>query len=340
MTRLKKIGSKFVPVAAVVISLVFAGILVSMTGESPLAAYKALLQGAFGSLYSIKQTIRFATPLMLVALSFSICKRSGYFNIGQDAQIYMSALAATWVCLTWTSGPAWLRLIVAILAAIATGAVCSSIPAILKVLIDVDEVILAFMFNYIVGLFTSYALLYSPIADTNSSSAVSLPINPSLYVPEIGRTGMSVWLIVAVAAIVFYGLWMRVTVPGYRMRMTGLNRRFAAYGGIDTRKTMVMSALLGGAFSGLAAAGEILGIYHLYFDKFSPGLGFNGIAAALLGNHTPVGIALGSLFLGALQSGSVQMSVVTEVPAELVLVVQALVMFFATARRLGGGSRA
>jgi ABC-type uncharacterized transport system permease subunit len=314
-----------ISLVAIIIAFALAGVLIAFAGEDPLNAYRTLFKGAFGTRSGIRGTFRYCLPFVLSALSFSICVRSGYFNIGQDGQIYLAALAATWVGVAWKGVPPTVQVIAAVVLGVAAGALCCFIPAVLKVLLGVDEVIMALMLNYIIGLLSTYVLLYSPIAEKGVASAVSKAIPISL------PSSVAVAMIVVI--FVVYALGMKRTVPGYEMCIVGHNKRFARYGGIPANRTILKSALIGGGLAGLVGVCEVLTVYHLYFDKFTPGLGLNGMAAALLGRHNPIGILFGSLFLGALQSGSVLLSVITEVPSEVIMVIQGLVMFFATVRR-------
>ena len=98
-------------------------------------------------------------------------------------------------------------------------------------------------------------------------------------------------------------------MPGYELRMIGHNARFAQACGVRTIKIVLAVALIGGMFSGLTAAGEVMGVYHKVYNNFAADMGFNGMTAALIGKDSTAGIIFGSLILGALQSGAVTLSV-------------------------------
>lgn len=319
------------PVCAILISFFMAGIVVLISGGNPLEAYGALLKGAFGSAAGLKNTVRYTLPIIMLALSFSLCDRCGYFNIGQEGQMFTAALAVAWVPQFLGGAPAFLQVVVMVLLGALVGGVMSLIPALLKFLLGINEIVIGVLLNYIASLLSSYMLLHASFADPNSSMPMSYLLDAAL--PAAAMVG-GVILIVLV-----YGLGMQRTVPGYELRMIGKNPRFSKACGLPTIRIILIMALIGGAFSGLAAVGEVAGVYHKMYEGFAAGMGYNGMTAALIGKGGPVGMVFGSLILGALQSGSVTLSVETSVPAELVQVVQGFVMFFATVNILRFGFR-
>ena len=165
-------------------------------------------------------------------------------------------------------------------------------------------------------------LLYSGIAAPKSSVAKSLSIVPRLPLWAV--------LTAAVGVLAAYALILRSTVPGFRLRMIGMNPAFARSNGLRTVKSMLIVAVLGGALAGLAASGEILSVYHETYSAYADGMGFTSMTAALIGRGNAVGMLLGSLLLGALSGGAVNLSISTDTPAEMVLVVRGFVMLFAT----------
>lgn len=317
------------PVAAIFIAFLMAGLVVLILGGDPIEAYAVLLKGAFGSLAGLKNTVRYTLPILLLALSFSICNRCGYFNIGQEGQMFSAALAVAWVPQLMPAAPPFAQVVLMILFGALVGGIVALVPALFKFLLGVNEIVIAVLMNYIITLLSSYLLLYSPIADPNASIPMSWPILPAL------SSGFAVAAVIVIVAA--YGIGLQRTSGGHQLRMIGKNPRFARACGLPTIQMVLAMALLGGAFSGLAAVGEIAGVYHKMYEGFAVGMGYNGMTAALIGKGSPLGMALGALVLGALQSGSVTLSVETNVPAELVQVVQGFVMFFATVNVLRFG---
>ncbi|MFA5523130.1 MAG: ABC transporter permease [Tissierellales bacterium] len=310
------------PVFSIIIAFIVAGLVVWATGGDPIEAYTVLAKGAFGSLSGIKNTIRYTIPIIMLGISFAICSKCGYFNIGQEGQMYAAAIAVAAVQRIFGDLPMVPLMFIMIIAAILAGGIICIIPAIFKFLFNVNEVITAMLINYIILLFTNYLLLYSPIAEVGKSTAMSIRISPVI--------SGSLLLIVSIIIILVYGLIMKRTTPGYRLKIVGYNQRFAKASGINTIRLILIVAFLGGAFSGISVAGEMFGVYHKVYNGFVENLGFYGMTAALIGSKSTLGLVLGALILGSLQSGAVTLSVMTDVPSELVLVVQGFVMLFAT----------
>lgn len=319
--RLNKILDICNPVLAVIIAFVVSGLMVVISGSNPIDAYVALAKGAFGSAVAIKTTLRYAWPTLLLAMSFSMCSRSGYFNIGQEGQMYAAAVAVCWLQFLGSGLPKPLLAVLMLLGGMLAGAVMSFLPAYFKHLLGINEVVIAILLNYLMLKLCEYMLTYTPIASTAASVPMSI---------DLGPTFSNVMLLVGVGAIVVvYAVFMRQSVPGFRLRMAGNSELFARSNGIKTAGILMVVALLGGALSGITATGEMLGVYHKMYRAYADGMGFTGMTAALIGRHSPLGMVLGALLLGALQSGAVNLSVTTDVPPEIVLVVRGFVMLFA-----------
>ena len=310
LSKLKpeKLGSICDPIVAVFIAFVVSGLVVVISGGNPLEAYAAIAKGAFGSATSFRNTLRYTFPILLLALSFNLCDKCGYFNIGQEGQMYASALTICWIQRLLGGLPQPLLVVLMILGAMAAGGIVSLIPAALKFLLNINEVVVAILLNNLLISLSTYMLLYSGIAAPKSSVAKSLSIVPRLPLWAV--------LTAAVGVLAAYALILRSTVPGFRLRMIGMNPAFARSNGLRTVKSMLIVAVLGGALAGLAASAD--------------GMGFTSMTAALIGRGNAVGMLLGSLLLGALSGGAVNLSISTDTPAEMVLVVRGFVMLFAT----------
>ncbi|MBU9727206.1 ABC transporter permease [Diplocloster modestus] len=319
----EKVLSIISPIIAIFLALIVVGVVVICSDQNPLEAYAALLKGSFGSVSNFMSTVRYTIPILLLAISFSICERGGYFNIGQEGQMFMAALTAVAVNDSLRELPKPLLLLVTIMAGVLVSAIISVIPAVLKFYFGINEAILLVMMNYIIELLVTYLMLYSRLADSQAAAMPkSIPLSVSISAPVLYI--FTIFIFIGFTAV------MKYSVLGYRIRITGKNAAFAKACGIPAARTFLSSALIGGGIAGVAGLFEVLGIYHVMFSNFAIGMGFMGITAALLGRHSPLGMMLGSLVLGALQSGSVMLSTITDVSPEIVQVVQGFVMFFAT----------
>lgn len=310
------------PVLAVVIAFVMGGLMVMVSGDSPIRAYSIILNGAFGSPQGIVNTVKFSIPMLLLAFSFSICRYCGYFNIGQDAQVYSAAIAIGIVSQFVQSLPVWLQMILMILAACITSAAVCLLPAIAKFKLGANEIVIGVMLGYLMISLLDHLLKYSFIGDQTKSTLMSKPV--------AGSIPMTFFVILVLIVVIAYMFILKKTVPGYRLQIIGKNPQFARASGLPSTKIIFTSAILGGILSGLAACGEIFGSYNVIYSQFAANFGFNGMIVALIGNGSPIGMLLGSTMLGALRSGSSSLTVATNVPSEIVECVQGFVIFFAS----------
>lgn len=309
-------------ILAIIIAFFMGGLMVMLSGDSPLETCSVLLKGSFGSWNAVKNTIRYSIPVLLLAYSFSVCSQCGYFNISHESQMYSASLAMVMVSELTQGWPSWIRLLLMMAAACLASVTACLIPAAAKFGLGVSEVVVGVMMNYLMAYLTKHMIAFSFIAQPGSSSIMSLPIPESLGAVSITAG--------TVLIIVTYQFVMKKTIPGYRLSVVGRNPLFAKASGLPSMKILLSSAVVGGLLTGICAIGEMLGYYHIIYSDFAADIGFNGMTAALLGAHHAVGMILGALLLGALKSGSVLLTVVTSVPAELVDCVKGFVMFFAT----------
>lgn len=319
------------PILAILIAFLMGGLMVLISGDSPLKTYAALIKGSFGSWTAIRNTVRYSIPILLLAYSFSLCNRCGYFNISHESQLYSAALAMSIVSELTHGLPSWLRLILMILAACLASAGACLIPALAKFKLGINEVVVGVMMNYLMGYLTKHMIAFSFIAQEDASSIMSLPIPESIGAGSI--------LVMAIAVVVIYQFVLKKTIPGYRLTVVGKNPTFAAASGLPSSKILLRAAAVGGLLTGLCAVGEMLGYYHIIYSDFAADMGFNGMTAALIGGNGAIGMLLGAILLGALRSGSVLLTVTTNVPSELVSCVQGFVMFFATVNLVRPGRR-
>ena len=312
------------PIIAVLIAFLLGGVVASIGSSNAAVAYKALYEGSLGSIGAIKQTIRYAIPILVLSMSFSICNQCGFFFIGQKGIMFMAGLCASWMEILLPGIPTPIMLPMILIVGMIIGSCVAIIPAFFKSRFGVNEAMIFVMLDYIVEFFVEYCLLYTAICSPGSAAMPkSLPVISSI--PTIGL------YIISLALVVVFGVLVKRSVIGYQIRMTGKNEVFARSCGVNTNKTLMRAAAIGGAFAGLAGLMEILGVYHTVYYNFASGnLAFMGITAALLGHESPIGMVFASLVLGAMQSGGIALSTKTNINSELVSVITGLIMFFAT----------
>ncbi|HEY5467763.1 MAG TPA: ABC transporter permease [Coriobacteriia bacterium] len=345
MSVLRTIG---VPILSVLLAVGIGSLILLAGGYDPLKAYAALFQGAFGGpmrkpLDAIGDTLVRSTPLMFTGLAVGFGFRANLFNIGAEGQFILGSLGAAWFGLLFAGLPTIASIPLILIGAALFGAAWAFIPALLKARTGAHEVITTMMFSWIALYLTSW-IISGPLAEsaTNNfqtpmlSSAVWLPtldkIIPGLPALKYAHAG----LLVAIAAAIVVALLLRRTTLGYEVRAVGFNPTAAQNGGISIPLTTIWALCISGALAGMAGASEVLGVTHRMYDQVSAGAGygFTGIAVALLGRKNPAGIIVAALLFGALSAGSGTMQLFASVPDKIVMIIQALIIFFVGAETI------
>lgn len=312
---------------AVVAALAVGALVILLTGQNPLSAYGALFVGAFGSVQAIADTLEKATPYVFGGLAFLVASHAGLFNIGIEGQMYIGAMAAAIVGFSVHGLPPILHVILALAAAVLAGGLFAAIPAVLKVRRNVHEVVATVMLNYVAYALTGYLTVHvfaDPGAVAQTHPILSSARLPALLSPSKLNAGF----IIGVAAAVLCWLYLFKTPGGFDLRITGLNRRAAEYSGVSGRQVVTWAFIFSGAIAGLMGAERALGVYGGFVNSFSPGYGFTAIAVALLAANNPLGVIPSAILFGALESGGSAMSIMVNVPRELGLILEALIIVF------------
>jgi ABC-type uncharacterized transport system permease subunit len=312
----------------VFLALIVGGLAMAFTGANPLSVYKDLIVGAgfdwpfhlipgnpFGvepllAENNLVSTLVQFTPLVLTGLAVAFAFRCGLFNIGGTGQFWVGSVCALLVGQR-VGGPA--GMIAATVAAGIGGAIWAGLAGGLKAYRGAHEVITTIMLNWIAIYTTQYLFAVSgPLTDTSVGNGVSKTIKTSAQYP--GMWGVvqeiHIGIFLALACAVAYYLILNRTTLGYEVRAVGLNPEAARYGGISVKRSMIASMAICGAFAGLAGAIQVLGVNYSIASSDVPVLdiGFTGIAVALLGRNTAIGVVLAAFLFAALQSGGRQLS--------------------------------
>jgi simple sugar transport system permease protein len=308
-------------------SLVFA--LAGADGVSGIgAAWRAMLQGALGSGYSVSEILVKAAPLTLTGLAVALCCRLNLWNIGAEGQFVCGALASCWVALFMAPGlPPRLLLPVALAAGAAGGAAWAFAPALLKARLGVNEILSTLLLNYVAVLFMEH-LYYGPWRDPAGlgfPGTAELP--EAVWLPTFFETRVHLGLPLAIALAGALWWLLARTRWGFRARVLGLSPKAAAYAGFRSARITVTAMCLSGALAGLAGTGELLGVQHRVQDGLASGLGFAGIVVAFLARLNLLAVPLAALFLGALLVGADQLQTELRLPGTAVLALEGALLF-------------
>lgn len=307
-------------------------------------AFSKLIQGAVGNKMNFARTIRMMAPLIMMALTFSVAFRGQMFNAGGQGQFYLGAVSATAVSLLFPTLPAWLLVILGIIAGMAGGMLWALIPAVLKVRFRCSEVVTTLMFNYIAVYFTEFLVrvpFYVPGAVGESGSTANIPEGVALSTLMKGsELTTEIFFALAATAMVWY--WSKWMVSGYETEVVGVNPVAARYTGIHVKSRQLLAMGISGAIAGAGGALEIIGVFHRFVIDFAPSVGFDGIVISLMaGNSFPL-IPVAAFFLSCLQSGAKTMEMFGKVPRSLVDVMIGIIIVVVTVKRLpfaGGGRK-
>ncbi|MCC3372579.1 ABC transporter permease [Cohnella sp. REN36] len=318
--------------AVILIALVLTFLIIAIISDDPLRTISIFLFEPISSVSHLGNVVEMAIPLMFTGLSVVLLFRTNLFNLGAEGLFYFAGIVASTIAIHWTlSG--WLHPIVAILAGALTGALLSAIPGVLKAKWNVNELVTSLMFNSIlfgVGLYFLNYKLRDPQAFSNSS----YKLQPSALLPHlIPGTRIHLGLILALLCIVLVHYYMYRTRWGYELRMTGSNRSFAEYSGINTTKVIITVHLLAGFLAGMGGSVEVLGMYTRFQWTSLPGYGLDGALVALLAKNNPLSVIGAALFLAYIRIGADQMARLSDVPAEMISIVQAVIILLISAEQ-------
>ncbi|MFG2816664.1 ABC transporter permease [Streptomyces sp. NPDC048410] len=292
------------PLLAIVAALLVTTLVILATGKNPGAAFSDMVTYGFASDSQV-YILNKATTYYLAGVAVAIGFRMNLFNIGVDGQYRLAAFVAAVVGGALTV-PGWLAIPLIILAAMATGALWAAIAGVLKVTRGVSEVIATIMLNSIATAIIGYLLQPGKLGqlDDGGTLVSTKPLPSSSFLPNIdtGPAGVLDSLIVlAVVVGVAYWFILGRTRFGYDLRTVGQSESAAAASGVSVKKMIATSMIISGAVAGLIGMPTLLNEGHQYDNSFPAGIGFTGIAIALLGRNNPVGIALGALLWGFLE---------------------------------------
>ncbi len=313
---------------AALLAMAMASLLARLYGQSPLGMYRLLLAGTWGSIYGIGQVLFKTTPLVCTGLAVAVALRAGLFNVGAEGQLIVGALAAA-LCGAYlpVATPSVLAVPLCLVAAFSAGGLVGSFVGLCKWLCRAHEVIVTILLNFIVRavmvgvggyLFLRESVHTAPVID-----AAKLP-RLSTILPQLHGSAVNAALGLALLLAVMVELLLRRTRLGFALRVVGQNPDAAAAAGLRIGWIQTLALTLSGGLAGLGGANFVLGYKYYYEDGFSAGVGYLGIAVAVLAHNRPLWVLLSALFFGTLAQGGLAVNAM--VPRELIDVLSAVVI--------------
>jgi len=313
------------------------------TWDAIWGAYTALFRGSVYNtradtfetgIRPLTETCKFAAPLTAAGLGVGLAFRAGLFNIGGRGQMLLAGAAAGWVGyqldLPWV-----LHLTLAIAAAMLAGALWAGLAGLLKARTGAHEVIVTIMLNYVAFYLVFFALSQQKLLQAPGSfNPKSLPMRESATMPKLlgDQFNLHLGFLLALVAVGLAWWLLNRSALGFRIRAVGLNPTAARAAGIDVGRTYTVVMLIAGALVGLAGANQVLGtVTSGVTVDLDAGIGFDAITVALLGRSRPLGILGAGLLFGAFKAGGFAMQASQDIPVDIVLVVQSLIVLFLAA---------
>lgn len=326
--------SMFIPLIAIILGLLLGGIIMLIGEYDPILAYQSLILKLFGSSYDIGEAMRTITPLVMCGLAVAIAFRAGMFNIGVDGQIIMGSLGALIVG-TQLSLPPFIHALVAVIFGAVLGGLWGALVGYLKAKRGINEVITSIMFNFIALYLSHYIIrVFMPQAGTQRSEMIkeSASIQIGWLSDLMGGARIHWGFFIVIIAVILYHIYLNKTKYGYELRAVGLNAGVAKYAGMKVPNVMISTMFISGMLGGLVGTFEVLGVFnYIAISSVTSGLGFDGIAVALLGGNTGFGVLLSGILIGSLTYGAQGMSFGANVPGEIVRMIIGFIIFFVAA---------
>lgn len=316
---------------ALLISMVIIILVIALISDDPVGAIKELLLGPFQSVRRIGNVIELMIPLTFTGLAITMVFKTKRFNLAAEGAFYLGTMVAVLVALN-SPFPPFVTIALAMLSGAIVGGLLGLIPALVNYKFGANELVVSLMQNYIVAFFVQY-LLNFVVRDPDSYAIQSYPIPEGVSLTRlIPGTRIHIGIFVLLVVVILAYIILYRTKWGYVLRITGLNEKFAKYSGIKVAFVIIIAQVLGTAIAGLGGAVEMLGIYGTFKFAASPGYGWDGIIVATLAKLNPAFVPLAALFIAYIRVGADILNRSTNIPPEIVSIVQAIIILFIAAK--------
>ena len=307
-------------------------ILLAVSSEYPLKSILFFFTGPFSNIYNLGNMLDNAGLLIIAGLGMSIAFRAGVFNLGGEGQVYAGAMAAVLFSLHTNSPLKYSGIIAAVSAGILSGALLAGISGYLRSKWNTDELISSFLIAGITIHFMDF-LITKPFRDSSSFLSSTAKIPEILFLKQLmGTSHFNISFFIAIAAALVSFIFLFKTTLGYEMRISGLNRSFAQYGGIAVKKHYILPMIISGAMYGAAGSFAALGNFHMGIRGFTQGFGWNGIAVALIAGNNPAFVIPGALIFAYLDEGTQLAMIHSDLSFEFSNLIRAVIFFLITAK--------
>lgn len=334
--------------AAILLALAVGTVFIFLSSEEPFTALRYLLTGPLVSTRAGVTTFNtqgFYTvlaamiPTLFTGLAVCVMFSSNQFNLAGEGCMMAGGFVAA-LCGIYIKMNTGLHAAVCVFIAAAVCAAIMLIPALLKVKLGASEMVTSLMLNYVCMYLVLHFLNYS-FADRSKGSTQTFPFADTARISSLvpGGSKLTWGFVIALAAVAIIALFMYRTRWGYAIRMIGINQAFSKYSGMKVGGTIVLAQVIGGALSGMGGAIEVLGRYSTFLWGELPGYGWTGVTIAILAKNNPLFVPIAAFFIAYLDKGCQLMATYSDVPSEMIVIIQAAIFLFFAAEQFLAGYR-
>jgi len=324
--ELPKKQEMFIRAAAVVFSLVCAGLVIMILGYNPVQVFREIVMGALGTELRIQQTIVKAIPLIMTSLGILVAFKMKFWNIGGEGQIMMGAFGASLVALFGPAMPKPFMLLAMAATAMVFGGIWAFIPAFFKAKFGTNETIFTLMLNYIAIKWVTY-LQYGPWKDPASQGFPKVAnFEPNAILPSL--FGVHIGWIISILLVVLVYIFINHTKKGFEITVVGESIETARYAGMNIKSIIITAMLVSGGLCGLTGMIQASAIEHTLNSALSGGYGFTAIITTWLGRLSAPVIFVVCLAFAILLQGGAYIQIALSIPSSVAEMIQGIILFF------------
>lgn len=314
------------------IALSIAIVIIFLSSNDPISAIYNFILGPFTSTRRMGNVIELMIPLLFTGVGVSIMFSAGQFNLSSEGAFFIGGVVASYVAIMWAL-PAGIHPVVAIGAAGIVGAIIGVIPGILFVRYKAMPIVSSIMLNFVCLFLGIYIISYILIDPLVGFPASKLFAGTATLPRLFSVTRIHFGLILGIATVVLGYYFLMKSKWGYSIRMIGKNPQFAKYSGINVARYVLLPQIIGGALAGIGGAVELLGIFDRFQYQRLTGHGFDGVLIAILAGFNPKFVPITALFLAYLRTGADIISRTSDIPIEVIFIIQAIMIVFVASER-------
>jgi simple sugar transport system permease protein len=307
-------------------------ILICLVSEDPTGAMSTFLFGPVKTISRLGYIVEKMIPLMFTGVGVCIMFSCNQINLGGEGAFYLGGVIST-IIAVFINLPSGLHPAVCILAAGLTGAIVCGLTGLFHIKFHSLTIVTSLMFNYVCLYIGSYLINY-PLWDSTCGYQASFKFATTALLPKLfTKTNIHAGLFLAIVAVFIGHIIVNKSTLGYRIKMVGKNQHFARYSGINVPSTILVCQLIGGFFAGIGGAVEQLGMYERFQYSGLSGHGFDGVMIAVIAGFNPKYVPLAGLFLAYVRVGAEAMARMSDVPSEMVSIVQSIIIMLIIAEK-------